>query len=43
MDFIFIIVAIVWLILKLPGGATSKSGGLNDIEKYETFEKVRKK
>ncbi len=41
MGFIGLII-IIWGVFKLLG-STSNKGGLNDIEKYKTFESFRKK
>lgn len=44
MDIIFLGILIAWIIVKLLKWSTSgNSGGLNDIEKYKTFENIRKK
>ena len=43
METIGLIIIGVWLINKLFGGSSSSKGGLNTYQKYETFEKIRKR
>ncbi len=43
MEFICLIIIIIWIIQKLFGVSPSSKGGLNEIEKYKTFESFRKK
>ncbi len=43
METIGLIVIIVWLILKLFEGSSSNKSGLNNYQKYETFESLKKK
>lgn len=42
MEFIVLVIIFIWGISKLFG-ITSNKGGLNEIEKYKTFESFRNK
>ncbi len=42
LEFIGLVIISIWVISKLFGGTNNK-GGLNEIEKYKTFESLRKK
>jgi len=42
LEFICLVIISIWVISKLFGGTNNK-GGLNEIEKYKTFESLRKK
>ena len=42
LEFIGLIIISIWSVSKLLDGTNNK-GGLNEIEKYKTFESLRKK
>lgn len=43
MEILGLIIVSIWIITKFLGGGSNNKGGLNNIEKYKTFDNFKKK